>query len=136
MQNLSCIHFAYIPLVPIFLFWNLRIQDRLVLADVLALFLPNFQKLIGSPSALGAVKNIKANAVSLAPGLCYNAVLPFCFGLDADIVLCNPPQHICALANVNNIAVNLDTVNSGVFILLRKPFALHPVIGVVCIGSH
>ena len=65
-----------------------------------------------------------------------NAVFLFVSLSDAYIVLRNPPQHICAFADINNLSVDLDTVNSRVFVFCRKSFAFQPVIGIIFISSH
>lgn len=104
--------------MPIFGFWDLSIQDRAVLSNVLALFLSDF--LYDVPIALifGIVKHIEIYVVALALRLSQNAVLPLRPPFDADIVFRNPHKHISALAYVNDLIVQLDTVNAWVFVFL------------------
>ena len=101
-----------------------RIQDRVVLPDVLSLFLSDLRKLADPASAVCIVQNIEIDIVSLAPCLCHDTVFLFSFGLDADIVLRNPVQHILALANVDDLPVDLNTIDSGTLILCPQSFAL------------
>ena len=92
-------------------------------ANIIALSFPNLCKFVRVSAALGIVKHIKGDWVSLALRLGNNAVFLFCSLLDTRIMLCNPPQHICALSDINNFIIDLDAVYSRVFILCRKPFA-------------
>ena len=136
MQDCSCIYLIYIPLAPIFLFGDLRIHDRVVLSDVVSLFFSDLRKLIDSPSALGAVKDIKTNVTPFAPGLGHNTILLLCLCLDADIVLRYPTQHILTLADVDDLSVDLNTVDPGTLILCAQPFAFQPIIDILCVCGH
>ena len=107
-----------------------------MVADVFALFFPDFSKLICVSAALGIIQHIKGYGMPLALCLCHDAVFLFCFHLDARIVLRDPPQHICTLADIDDFIVDLDAVYPRVFILRRKPFAFEPVICVFLISSH
>ena len=60
----------------------------------------------------------------LALYLCQNAVFLAALALYPYIVLCNTHEHIVALADINNIIIYLDTVNTGVFVFVCKPFPL------------
>ena len=103
--------------MPIFGSWDLSIQDRAVLSNVLALLLPDFLHDIPIPLIFGIVKHIEIYVVALALRLSQNAVLPLRPLFDADIVFRNPHKHISALAYVNDLIVQLDAVNSCVFVL-------------------
>ena len=126
LQNFSGIHRIHIPLAPILCFWNLRIQHGAILSDVFALFAADFFLDFRIPSAFGIVKHIKVNAVSLALGFCQKSVFLFRAGADAHIMLRYTHQHIFALAYVNNLSIQLDTVNAWMLILWGKsPAAQH-----------
>jgi hypothetical protein len=43
-------------------------------------------------------------------------------------MLRDPAKHIFTLADVNDLSIDFDTVNSWVFIFLSKSVALHPPI--------
>ena len=104
--------------------------------DVLALFLSDLRKLIDPASAVCIVQNIEVNIVALAPCLCHDAVLLFCFGLDTNIVLCYPAQHICALADVDDLSIDLNAVDPGALILRTQPLAFQPVIDILGVRCH
>ena len=107
-----------------------------MVADVFALFLPDFHKLVRVSAAFGIIQHIKGYGMPFALRLRHDAVFLFRFHLDTCIVLRDPPQHICALANIDNLIVNLDTIDARMFILCRKPFAFQPIIGVFFISCH
>jgi len=107
-----------------------------MVADVLALFFSNLRKLIYAPLAFGIIKNIKSYSVSFAARLVHDTVFLFCPHLNACIMLRNPPQYICALTDINNFFVYLDTVNSCVFILFCKSVVFHPMISIFFIVCH
>jgi hypothetical protein len=68
--------------------------------------------------ALSVVQNIELDfAVLFLRDFPDDAVLAFGAFLDSNIVGCNPLQHIFAFSYVNNLIVQLDTVNAWVFIL-------------------
>ena len=92
-------------------------------AYVFALFFSDLCKPFREAAALGIIQYIKGYGMPLALRLGNNAVFLFCSLLDTRIMLCNPPQHICALSDINNFIIDLDAVYSRVFILCRKPFA-------------
>lgn len=134
LQHLSGIHRIHIPLAPILCFWNLRIQHRAILSDVFALFDADFFFDFRIPSVFGIVKHIKVNAVSLALGFCQKSVFLFRAGADTDIMLRYTHQHIFALAYVNNLPIQLDTVNAGMLILWGKPPAAQHGANIFFIG--
>ena len=117
LQHFSCVHTIDLPLVPVFSFWDLRVQDRAVLSDVLALFLSDFFHDVPIPLIFGVVKHIEVHSVAFTLCLCQNAVLTFRSLFNSDIVFRNPHKHISTLAYVNDLIVQLDAVNSCVFIL-------------------
>ena len=117
LQCFSCVHTIELPLVPIFSFWDLCVQDRAVLSDVLAFFLPNLFHDVPIPLIFGVVKHIEIHSVAFSLCLCQNAVLTFRSLFNSDIVFCDPYKHISALAYVNDLIVQLDTVDSCVFVL-------------------
>lgn len=69
--------FYRIPLAPIFRFWNLRIEGRAILADILPLFLSdllcNFVVALG----FGIIQHIKINGIPFSLCLRKNAVFLF-----------------------------------------------------------
>lgn len=134
LQNFSGIHRIHIPLAPILCFWNLRIQHGTILSDVFALFAADFFFDFRIPFAFGIVKHIKVNAVSLALGFCQKSVFLFRAGADAGIMLRYTHQHIFTLAYVNNLPIQLDTVNAGMLILWGKPPAAQHGANIFFIG--
>lgn len=64
------IYFPVIELVPIILFWNLRVEYRLILADVFPLFLSDFRKFVRVACTFGIIQNVKTNIVSSAACFC------------------------------------------------------------------
>lgn len=117
LQHCSCVHRIGFPFVPILFFWNLGIQHGAILSDVFALFAADFFLDFRIPSAFGIVKDIKVNAVSLALGFCQKSVFLFRAGANSNIMLRYTPKHIFALAYVYNLPIQLDAVNTWVFIL-------------------
>lgn len=63
------IYFPVIEFVPIVLFWNLRVEYRLILADVFPLFLSDFRKFVRVARTLGVIQYIKIDVVSSAASL-------------------------------------------------------------------
>jgi hypothetical protein len=49
------IYFPVIEFVPIFLFWNLRVEYRLILADIFPLFLSDLRKFVRVARTLGVI---------------------------------------------------------------------------------
>ena len=64
------IYFPVVEFVPIILFRNLRVEYRLMLADVLPLFLSDFRKFVRVACTFGIVQHIKIDIVSSAPCFC------------------------------------------------------------------
>jgi hypothetical protein len=60
-QHLSCVHTIDLPFVPVFSFWNLRIQDRTMLPNEFALFLSDFLYDVPIAQILCVVQNIEVN---------------------------------------------------------------------------
>ena len=125
-----------VKVVPVVFMGDLGVQDGMVHADVLALLLSDFHHAVYFASALGIVQNIKGDCVTLALCFCYNAVLLLRTCSDARIVLRNTAQHVCTLADVHDFCINLDAIDSCVFVLLRKSLALQPFVSVVCVTCH
>ena len=75
LQHLSCVHTIDLPLVPIFGFWNLRIQDRAMLPNEFALFLSDFLYDVPIAQILCVVQNIEVNRITLSLRFSQNAVL-------------------------------------------------------------
>lgn len=95
-----------------------------MLADKLSLFFSYFLFDCRVSCLRGAIKYIKTYSVPLALHLCQNAVFFAALCFNAYIVLCNTHEHILALADINNIIVDLNAVNSRVFVFGCKPFPL------------
>ena len=125
-----------VVLVPIIFLGDLCVQDGLILADELALFLSDLHHLVNFASALGVVENIKVHTVSFPLGFCHNAVFLFAAGTDTNIVLRHPPQHIHTFANVDDFIVNSDTIDARMGELISEPLPLHPLVGVLLVGCH
>ena len=60
------IYFPVIEFMPIVLFWNLCIENRLVLADVFPLFLSNLCEFVRVACAFGVIQYIEIDVVSSA----------------------------------------------------------------------
>ena len=74
-QHLSCVHTIDLPFVPVFSFWNLRIQDRAMLPNEFALFLSDFLHDVPIAQILCVVQNIEVNRSTLTLRFSQNAVL-------------------------------------------------------------
>jgi hypothetical protein len=61
--------------VPVFSFWNLRIQDRAMLPNEFALFLSDFLYDVPIAQILCVVQNIEVNRSTLSLRFSQNAVL-------------------------------------------------------------
>lgn len=126
VQDRPGIDLPYFITVPILCAWDLCIKGRIVHTNVDP-FHFSYLLIYGIlTAALGIVKYIEVNTVSLALRLCHNAVLQFTLLFYTHEMLCDPPQHIVALADVNDLPIDFDTVNTWVFIFFRKSVALHP----------
>ena len=76
------------------------------------------------------------NIPPLALRFRHNAVFLLRLGLYAHIVLSYPAQHICALANIDDFAADLNAIDASPLVFCIKPFALHPVVYIIRIGWH
>ena len=95
---------------------DLRVQYRMIAVNILPFLLADFLFNISRICSRGVIKNIKCYSIPFPLNLCQNAVFPLTAGFDADIVLCNTPQHIDAFANINNFIILPDAVNARMFI--------------------
>ena len=113
----------------------LRVQNRLVLPYVLALFLPDFLLDGRIIVRLCIIKYIKIDGMAFA--LCFrqDAVFPLFLAFNGCVVLRHAFQHLHTLANVDNGIVDLDAVNSSMVVFGGKPFSFEPVIDVFFIAS-
>ena len=75
-QHLSCVHTIDLPFVPVFSFWNLRVQDRTMLPNEFTLFLSDFLHDVPIAQILCVVQNIEVNRSTLPLRFSQNAVLP------------------------------------------------------------
>ena len=75
LQHLSCVHSIDLPFVPVFSFWNLRVQDRAMLPNEFALFLSDFLHDVPIAQILCVVQNIEVNRSTLTLRFSQNAVL-------------------------------------------------------------
>lgn len=107
-----------------------------MLTDKLTLLFSDLRHSVRSASALGIVENIEVDTMTFPLCFCHNAVLLFATCLDSNIVLGDPPQHIDALADIDNHAVDFDTVNPSVLVLVSQSIAFHPRISVIFISCH
>ena len=74
-QHLSCVHTIDLPFVPVFSFWNLRVQDRTMLPNEFTLFLSDFLHDVPIAQILCVVQNIKVNRSTFSLRFSQNAVL-------------------------------------------------------------
>ena len=116
LQYFTGIYCIHIPLAPILFFWNLCIQDGAILSYQFALFASYFFYDCRITFSFGIVKNIKFNWMSVALHLCQYAVFLFRSLFYSYIMLCNTAEHIFTFSYVNDLIVQLDTVNAWVFI--------------------
>ena len=98
---------------------DLGVQDGMVHTDVLALLFSDLHHAICFILALGIVEDIEVDGMTLALSLCDDAVLFLRTCSDARIVLRNSAKHVGTLADVHDVIVNLDAVDSRVFVFLR-----------------
>ena len=112
----------------------LRVQNRLVLPYVLALFLPDFLLDGRIIPRLCIIKHIKIDGMAFALRFRQDAVFPFFLAFNGCVVLRHAFQHIHTLANVDNGIVDLDAVNSRMVVFGSKPFSFEPVIDIFCIA--
>ena len=125
-----------VKVVPVVFMGDLGVQDGMVHADVLALLLSTLHHTVHAASTLGIVEDIEVDGMTLALSLCDDAVLFLRTCSDARIVLRNSAKHVGTLADVHDVIVNLDAVDTCMFVLVRKSFALQPFVSVVCITCH
>ena len=121
---------------PVIFMGDLGVQDGMVHTDVLALLFSDLHHAVYFILALGIVEDIEVDEMPLALCLCHNTVFLLRICLDASIVLCNPAQHIGTLADVYDVIVNLNAVDTCVFVLGSKAFALQPSVSIVCVSCH
>ena len=95
---------------------NLTVQDGPVQIDIFAFLLADLRFNRRRIRLRGIIQHIKGYSVPFALNFCQNAVFPLTACFDADIVLCNTPQHIDAFANINNFIILPDAVNARMFI--------------------
>ena len=117
LQHSSCIYRIGVPFAPVFFLRDLCVQDRTILSDKFSFFLSDLIHNVPILFAFGIVENIKDNCTTFALRFCNDAVFEFCALLDSNIVGSNPFQHIFAFSYVNKLIVQLDTVDTWVFIL-------------------
>ena len=104
----------------------LRVQNRLVLSYVLALFLPDFLLDGRIIQRLCIIKHIKIDGMAFALCFCQDAVFPLFLAFNGCVMLRHAFQHIHTLADVNNGIVDLDAVNSRMVVFGSKPFSAAP----------
>jgi hypothetical protein len=125
-----------VKVAPVVFLRDLGVQDGMVHADVLALLLSNLHHAVHAASALGIVEDIEVDGMTLALSLCDDAVLFLRTCSDARIVLRNSAKHVGTLADVHDVIVNLDAVDTCMFVLGSKAFALQPSVSIVCVSCH
>ena len=69
VQDGFYIYFPVIEFVPIVLFWNLCIENRLILADVFSLFLSDLCEFVRVACTFGVIQHIKIDVVASAASL-------------------------------------------------------------------
>ena len=130
------IYWIRIVAVPVLFLGDLRVQDGMVLTDVLPFLLSDLCHAVYSAVALGIVENIEVDGMTLALSLLHDAVFLFCTHSDTCVMLCNPAQHITTLSDVHDFIVNLDAVDSSVFVLGVIAVSLQVIVEVFCVISH
>lgn len=80
------------------------------------------------------VQHIKIDRVLLLLGFSQYLIFVFALGLDANIVLCQTAEHIFALSNIDNLAVNADFIDSCVLELFRPALAYQHLINIFFIS--
>jgi hypothetical protein len=86
--------------------------------------------------AFGVVKNIKLYGFASSLKFLENTVFKFASAFDADVMSGDPLQHVQALANVNNLLINLYAINSSVLIFLCQALAAEHLSDIVLIGIY
>ena len=130
------IYWIRIVAVPVLFLGDLGVQDWKILADVFPFLLSDLCHAVDTAFALGIVENIEVDGMALALSLLNDAVFLFCTHSDTCVMLCNPAQHITTLSDVHDLIVNLDAVDSGVFILVSKSLAFQPFVSIICVITH
>ena len=135
-QHGLSIYWIRIVAVPVIFLGDLGVQDGKILADVFPFLLSDLCHAVDTAFALGIVENIEGDGMPLALSLLYDAVFLFCTHSDTCVMLCNPAQHITTLSDVHDFIVNLDAVDSSVFILGVIAFSFQVIVEVFCVISH
>ena len=130
------IYWIRIVAVPVLFLGDLGIQDGTVLTDIFPFLLSDLCHAVDTAFALGIVENIEVDGTAFALSLLKDTVFLFRAHSDTCVMLCNPAQHIGTLSDVHDFIVNLNAVDSSVFILVCKPFAFQPFISIVCVITH
>ena len=99
-------------LPPVFRFGNLCVQRWAIGADIFPLhfsqlFLQNCSSRIGC-----GIQNVKPNRAVSASGFCQQRIFQFALLFYFNQVLCHTPQHIGAFADVDNLVIHPDAVDS------------------------
>jgi len=93
------------------------------LTDQLTLFLPDLLSNALFARLLCIVENIKLyRTIQILRNFPNDTILLCCACVDSNIVGCHTLQHILTLAYVNNLTLQLDAVDTWVFIFFRQPF--------------
>ena len=126
----------YIPLVPVLFFGYLCVEKREVFSDEFSYFFSDFIDCIEVIFAFGVVKNIKLYGFTFSLKFLKNTVFEFTSAFDSDIMSCDSVHHIQALANINNLLINLYAINSSVLIFLCQALATEHLSDIVLIGIY
>ncbi len=126
----------YIPLVPVLFFGYLCVEKREVFSDEFSFFFSDFIDCIVVFFAFGVVKNIKLYGFAFSLKFLKNTVFEFASAFDSDIMSCDSVHHIQALANVNNLLINLYAINASVLIFLCQALATEHFSDIVLIGIY
>ena len=96
--------------MPVLFFGDLCVEKREVFSDEFSFFFSDFIDCIVVFFAFGVVKNIKLYGFASSLKFLKNTIFEFASAFDSDIMSCDSVHHIQALANVNNLLINLYAI--------------------------
>lgn len=125
---------VYIILVPVVGLGYLCIQNRHICPDVFTFFFSDLFFDQVRSQFYRIIEHIKIDSVPLPLGFSQYLIFVFALGADANTVLCQTAEHIFALSNIDDLAVNADLIDSCVFELFRPALAYQHLINIFFIS--
>ena len=122
--------------MPVLFFGDLCVEKREVFSDEFSFFFSDFIDCIVVFFTFGVVKNIKLYGFASSLKFLKNTIFEFASAFDSDVMSGDPLHHIQALANVNNLLINLYAINASMLILLCQAVATEHFSDIVLIGIY